>query len=64
MFALMKRVSRIENRIDTSIEKFVFRHRVLGFLLIIIGTPMVTLAAVCIGTAAITLPLALVFGWI
>ncbi len=64
MFALMKRVSRIENRIDASIEKFVFRHRVLGFLLIFIGTPLATLAAVCAGTALITLPLALIFGWV
>lgn len=64
MFALIKRVSRIENRIDVSIEKFVFRHRALGFLLIFIGTPMATLAAVCIGTAVITLPLALILGWI
>lgn len=64
MSALIKRVSRIESRIDASIEKFVFRHRVLGFLLIFIGVPMATLAAVCAGTALITLPLALIFGWI
>ena len=50
MFALKlkKRVSRFENHVDAAMEKFLFHHRLLGFLIIFIGMPLVTLAAVCI----------------
>lgn len=64
MFTLIKRVSRFENRIDTSLEKFVFHHQFLGFFMIFVGMPLVTLAAVCICTAMIALPIAFLFGWI
>ena len=47
MFTFFKRVSRFENRIDTSLEKFVFHHQFLGFFMIFVGMPLVTLAAVC-----------------
>ena len=66
MFALKlkKRVSRFENHVDAAMEKFLSHHRLLGFLIIFIGMPLVTLAAVCICTTMITLPIALLFGWI
>ncbi len=37
MFALKlkKRVSRFENHVDAAMEKFLFHHRLLGFLAII-----------------------------
>lgn len=62
MFTLIKSVSRFESRIDASIEKFIFHHKVLGFLMIFIGMPLVTLAAVCLCTIVITLPITLLFG--
>lgn len=64
MFTLIKSVSRFENHIDASIEKFIFHHKFLGFLMIFIGMPFVTLAAVCVCTTIITLPIAFLFGWI
>ena len=63
MLTFMKRVSRFENHIDTSIERFLFHHKFLGFIFIFIGIPLVTLAAVCICTTAIVLPIAFIFGW-
>lgn len=64
MFTLIKRISRFENHIDTSIEKFIFHHRFLGLLLIFVGMPLVTLVAVCVCTTIIALPIAFMFGWI
>lgn len=64
MFTFIKRVSRFENRIDTSIEKFVFHHQFLGFFMIFVGMPLVTLAAVCVCTTILALPIAFLLGWI
>ena len=64
MFTFIKRVSRFENRIDTSLEKFVFHHQFLGFFMIFVGMPLVTLAAVCVCTTILALPIAFLLGWI
>lgn len=63
MFALIKRVSRFENHIDTSIEKFISQHKFLGFLMIFIRMPLATSAAVCVCTIIIALPIAFIFDW-
>lgn len=62
MSAFIKRVSRFENRMDASMERFIFHHKLLGLLLIFIGMPLITLAAVCVCTMLIVLPIALLFG--
>ena len=64
MVTWIRRVSRAERQLDASMERFVFRHRVWGFLMIAIGMPAAALAAVCAGTAVIALPIALVCGWV
>lgn len=64
MFTIIKRASRFENHIDASMEKFMFHHKFLGFLLIFVGMPVVTLAAVCVCTIMITLPIAFMLGWV
>lgn len=64
MFALKKRVSRFESHVDAAMEKFLFHHRLLGLFMIFVGMPLVTLVAVCVCTTIITLPIALLFGWI
>lgn len=64
MFTIIKRVSCFENRIDTSMEKFMFHHKFLGLFLIFVGMPVVTPVAVCACTTMITLPLAFMLGWI
>lgn len=63
MIALKKRMSHLENQMDSYMEGFVFHHKFLGFLMIFVGMPLVTLLAVCICTMIIALPLSLVFGW-
>lgn len=62
MSAFIKRVSRFENRMDALMERFIFHHKLLGVLLIFIGMPFITLAAVCVCTMLIVLPIALLFG--
>lgn len=64
MSMFIRRVSRLENHIDTSLEKFVFHHQFLGFFMILIGMPLAILATVCVCTTLIALPIAFVFGWI
>lgn len=49
-------------RFDRALERFLFRHRYLGFLAVFIGMPLATLGAVYAGAAAIILPLAWAFG--
>lgn len=62
MSAFIKRVSRFENRMDALMERFIFHHKLLGLLLIFIGMPFITLAAVCVCTMLIVLLIALLFG--
>lgn len=62
MSAFIKRVSRFENRMDALMERFIFHHKLLGLLLIFIGMPLMMLAAVCVCTMLIVLPIALLFG--
>ena len=62
MSAFIKLVSRFENRMDALMERFIFHHKLLGLLLIFIGMPFITLAAVCVCTMLIVLPIALLFG--
>ena len=64
MFTLLKRLSRFEIRADAKIERFLFHHHFLGFLIIFIGIPLVTLLAVCLFTAAVVLPISFFSGWL
>ena len=64
MTALKKRMSHLENQADACMEGFVFHHKFLGFLMIFVGMPLVTLLAVYICTMLIALPLSLAFGWV
>lgn len=64
MFALINRVSHFEKHIDASIEKFIFHHKFLGFLMIFIGMPLITLAAVCVCATIVMVSVACLFGWL
>ena len=64
MFVWKKRMSHMEQQVDAVLERFIFQHKVLGVLMIFIGMPLLTLAAVCVCTTAIVLPMAMVLGWI
>lgn len=63
MLTFIKRVSHLEQKLDTFMERFMFRHRVWGFCMMFIGMPIITLAAVCTCTIVVVLPMALVCGW-
>lgn len=62
MFTFIKRVSRFENHVDDAMEKFMFHHKFLGFLMIFIGMPLAILTAVCVCTTMITLLITFLFG--
>lgn len=63
MFSRKKRGSRLGKRFDAAMERFIFHHQVLGFLVMFVGLPLLTLAAVCICTTVLVLPVALAMGW-
>ena len=57
MMTWKTRLLHFERMCDGLVEHFLLQHKILGFLLIFIGMPLVTLSAVCIcstvlGTAA------------
>lgn len=62
MFVWKRRVSHFESRMDASIERFIFHHRLLGLLLIFVGMPLAILTAIFTCTTIIVLPIALAFG--
>ena len=63
MFPWKKRMSYIEKQVDASMERFIFQHKVLGMLMIFVGMPVLTLAAVCACTTVIIVPVAIALGW-
>ena len=56
MATVRGRIRRLEKYVDAAFEKFVFHHKILGCLLIFIGIPLATLAAVCACSAILALP--------
>ncbi len=64
MTALLKSIHKFEDKFDRRAERFAFRHPYLAFFAMFIGMPIFILAAVAVCTTVVTLPLALVFGWL
>lgn len=62
MFPLKKRFARLGNQFDAAMERFLFHHKFLGLLLLCVGGPLITLAAVCLCSTALILPMAWVLG--
>lgn len=62
MTALKKKLVHFENRMDAGLERFVNRHRLLGYMIVFVGMPLFTLAMVSLGTFVIALPLGWLFG--
>lgn len=48
MMTWKTRLLHFERMCDGLVEHFLLQHKILGFLLIFIGMPLVTLSAVCI----------------
>ena len=64
MSAMKKRLHHFNAWFDASLEQFMLQHKLLGFLTVFIGMPLVTLSAVCICSTVLVLPLALAFGYL
>ena len=63
MFALIKLDSRWGKHRNAVRERCVFRNHFLAFGMLCIGMPCIVLAAVCVCTAAVVLPIAFLFHW-
>lgn len=48
--------SRIENQFDTSTERLILHHQLLGFFLLVVVAPLLTLLAVGVCACALTMP--------
>lgn len=64
MSVLFKRVHDLDKRLEAQADRFSFRHPVLAFFAYFIGLPVCILAAVFFFTVVITVPVALIFGWL
>ena len=62
MPALKERLIHWGEQFDAAMERYIFHHRFLGFLMVFIGMPLFILAAVFICTIGIVLPMAWIFG--
>ena len=64
MPAIKESLHRFEARFDQRAERFSFRHPHLAFLAMFIVLPIFTLIAVTASNTLITMPFALLFGWL
>ena len=64
MPALKERLIHWGEQFDDAMEQYIFHHRFLGFRMVFIGMPLLTLAAVCICSTLIVLPIAWIWGLI
>ncbi|MGN1443258.1 MAG: hypothetical protein ACI4XE_05335 [Acutalibacteraceae bacterium] len=64
MSVLFKRIHELDKRLEAKAEHFSFKHPVLSFLAFFVGMPICILVAVFFFTVVITVPVALIFGWL
>ena len=64
MSAIFKAIHQFDKRIEAHAERFAFKHPYLYFFALFIGMPICVLAAVFFFTVIITVPIALIFGWL
>lgn len=64
MSTISKTIHELDKRIEAHAEHFAFKHPHLFFLALFIGMPICVLAAVFFFTVVITVPIALIFGWL
>ncbi len=60
--SIPKTIQNLERRFDTKVERFLWRHPILGFFSIFIGIPALVLAGVCVGTILVAFPIAWFMG--
>ena len=64
MSILLKRIHALDKCIEAHTEHFAYEHPYIYFFASFIGVPICVLAAVFFFTVIITVPIALVFGWL
>ena len=64
MSAVFKAIHEFDKRIEAHAKHFAFKHLYLSFFALFIGMPICVLAAVFFFTVIITVPIALIFGWL
>ena len=64
MSAIFKAIHEFDKRIEAHVEHFAFKHPYLSFFALFIGMPICVLVAVFFFTVIITVPIALIFGWL
>ena len=64
MSAIFKTIRELDKRIEALAEHFAFKHPYISFFALFIGMPICIIAAVFFFTVIITVPIALIFGWI
>ena len=64
MSAIFKAIHEFDKRIEACAEHFAFKHPYLSFFAVFIGMPICVLVAVFFFTVIITVPIALIFGWL
>ena len=64
MSAIFNNIHELDNRIEVEGEHFTFWHPYLSFYVLFFGMPICILVAVFFLTVIITVPVALIFGWL
>lgn len=57
-------IQNFEHSFDARAERFLWHHPFLGFLSILLGVPLLTLAGVCASTVLVVFPLGWLLGWL
>lgn len=64
MSVIFKTIRELDKRIEAHAERFTFKHPYLSFFALFIGMPICILATVFFFTVIITIPIALICGWL
>ena len=64
MLTAFKTIHEFDKHIEALAEHFSFKHPYMSFFVLFIGMPICVLAAVFFFTVIITVPIALIFGWL
>lgn len=64
MRRIVQSIHKLERIFDTKAEWLAFHHPYLAFFTVFVGMPIVVLAAVCVCTTIVILPVSWFAGWI
>ena len=64
MLTAFKTIHEFDKHIEALAEHFSFKHPDMSFFVLFVGMPICVLAAVFFFTVIITVPIALIFGWL